>query len=198
ETSGCPIGNKILEFNELIALDRLLETNNFSEFTGQVCPAPCEGSCVLGIIENPVSIKSIECSIIEKPLMKDGCDPTYSIEQLRVDNDVVILAVRSTKPIKLEDGKYISAKGKKVVVIGGDKLGLEKDARSNVKVEYGRFAKNVDGVFVAGDSRRGQSMVVWAISEGRQAATQVAKFMMDDGNDIDERLQEEKAKREQE
>lgn len=48
------------------ALERLLETNNFPEFTGRVCPAPCEGSCVLGIIENPVSIKSIECAIIDK------------------------------------------------------------------------------------------------------------------------------------
>uniref|UniRef100_A0A7C9DNB0 Glutamate synthase (NADH) n=1 Tax=Opuntia streptacantha TaxID=393608 RepID=A0A7C9DNB0_OPUST len=64
---------KIPEFNELVyqnrwreALDRLLETNNFPEFTGRVCPAPCEGSCVLGIIENPVSIKSIECAIIDK------------------------------------------------------------------------------------------------------------------------------------
>lgn len=73
EHSGCPLGNKIPEFNELVhqnrwreALDRLLETNNFPEFTGRVCPAPCEGSCVLGIIENPVSIKSIECAIIDK------------------------------------------------------------------------------------------------------------------------------------
>ncbi|KAL9692003.1 hypothetical protein QQ045_012434 [Rhodiola kirilowii] len=73
ENSGCPLGNKIPEFNELVyqnrwreALDRLLETNNFPEFTGRVCPAPCEGSCVLGIIENPVSIKNIECSIIDK------------------------------------------------------------------------------------------------------------------------------------
>ncbi|KAI7755265.1 hypothetical protein M8C21_002410, partial [Ambrosia artemisiifolia] len=73
DNSGCPLGNKIPEFNELVyqnrwreALDRLLETNNFPEFTGRVCPAPCEGSCVLGIIENPVSIKNIECSIIDK------------------------------------------------------------------------------------------------------------------------------------
>ena len=73
ENSGCPLGNKIPEFNELVhqnrwreALDRLLETNNFPEFTGRVCPAPCEGSCVLGIIDDPVSIKNIECSIIDK------------------------------------------------------------------------------------------------------------------------------------
>ena len=48
------------------ALDRLLETNNFPEFTGRVCPAPCEGSCTLGIIEPAVSIKSIEATIIDK------------------------------------------------------------------------------------------------------------------------------------
>ena len=62
--TGCPLGNKIPEWNDLVnqnrwrdALDRLHETNNFPEFTGRVCPAPCEGSCVLGIIENPVAIK---------------------------------------------------------------------------------------------------------------------------------------------
>ena len=48
------------------ALDRLLETNNFPEFTGRVCPAPCEGSCVLSINEPAVTIKTMECSIIDK------------------------------------------------------------------------------------------------------------------------------------
>ncbi|KAG0612200.1 hypothetical protein M758_6G009700 [Ceratodon purpureus] len=73
DKTGCPLGNKIPEWNELVyqnrwkeALDRLLETNNFPEFTGRVCPAPCEGACVLGIIENPVSIKTMECTIIDK------------------------------------------------------------------------------------------------------------------------------------
>ncbi|XP_024978754.1 glutamate synthase 1 [NADH], chloroplastic-like [Cynara cardunculus var. scolymus] len=439
ENSGCPLGNKIPEFNELVfqnrwreALDRLLETNNFPEFTGRVCPAPCEGSCVLGIIENPVSIKSIECSIIDKafdegwmvprpplkrtgkkvaivgsgpaglaaadqlnrvghsvtvferadrigglmmygvPNMKTdkidvvqrrvdlmakegvnfvvnanvGNDPVYSIEKLHKDNDALILAVGSTKPrdlpvpgrelsgihfameflhantkslldSNLQDGKNISAKGKKVVVIGGgdtgtdcigtsirhgcssivnlellpkppktrapgnpwpqwprilrvdyghqeaaakfgkdprlyevltkrfigdengvvkgvevvrvhwekddngrfqfkevegsqeiiqadlvllamgflgpettiaDKLGLEKDNRSNVKAEYGKFSTNVQGVFAAGDCRRGQSLVVWAISEGRQAAAQVDKFLMVEEKDMETRL----------
>ncbi|XP_030500072.2 glutamate synthase [NADH], amyloplastic isoform X1 [Cannabis sativa] len=428
ENSGCPLGNKIPEFNELVyqnrwreALDRLLETNNFPEFTGRVCPAPCEGSCVLGIIENPVSIKSIECAIIDKafeegwmvprppvkrsgkrvaivgsgpaglaaadqlnrightvtvyeradrigglmmygvPNMKTdkidvvqrrvnlmtkegvnfvvnanvGNDPLYSLDLLREENDAIILAVGSTKPrdlpvpgrelsgvhfameflhantkslldSNLEDGKYISAKGKKIVVIGGgdtgtdcigtsirhgctsivnlellpeppvtrapgnpwpqwprifrvdyghqeastkfgkdprsyevltkrfigdengvvkglevvrvrwekdasgkfqfneiegseeiieadlvllamgflgpeanvaEKLGLERDNRSNFKAEYGRFSTNVDGVFAAGDCRRGQSLVVWAISEGRQAAAQVDNYL---------------------
>lgn len=435
ENSGCPLGNKIPEFNELVyqnrwreALDRLLETNNFPEFTGRVCPAPCEGSCVLGIIENPVSIKSIECSIIDKafekgwmvprtphhrtgkrvaivgsgpaglaaadqlnrmghsvtvferadrvgglmmygvPNMKAdkldivqrrvdlmgkegvkfvvnaniGNDPKYSLDMLREESDAIVLAVGATKPrdlpvpgrelsgvhfameflhantkslldSNLEDGKYISAKGKKVVVIGGgdtgtdcigtsirhgcssiinlellpepprtrapgnpwpqwprvfrvdyghqeaaakfgkdprsyevltkcfvgdengavkgleivevkwekdesgkfqfkevegsekiieadlvllamgflgpepalaEKLGLEKDNRSNFKADYGRFSTNVEGVFAAGDCRRGQSLVVWAISEGRQAASQVDKFLMKEEEDI--------------
>ncbi|KAM7467706.1 hypothetical protein LguiB_015268 [Lonicera macranthoides] len=434
ENSGCPLGNKIPEFNELVyqnrwreALNRLLETNNFPEFTGRVCPAPCEGSCVLGIIENPVSIKSIECSIIDKafeegwmvaqpplkrtgkrvaivgsgpaglaaadqlnkmghsvtvferadrigglmmygvPNMKAdkidvvqrrvdlmekegvnfvvnaniGKDMSYSLDLIRKENDAVVLAVGATKPrdlpvpgrelsgvhfameflhantkslldSNLEDGKYISAKGKKVVVIGGgdtgtdcigtsirhgcasvvnlellpepprtrapgnpwpqwprifrvdyghqeattkfgkdprsyevltkrfigdengivkglelvrvnwekdasgkfqfkevegseeiigadlvllamgflgpdstlaDKLGLEKDNRSNFKAEYGRFCTSVDGVFAAGDCRRGQSLVVWAISEGRQAASQVDNYLMKEEKD---------------
>ena len=71
--SGCPINNLIPEWNDLVyrghwreALSRLHYTNNFPEFTGRVCPAPCEGSCVLGISDNPVTIKSIEQAIIDK------------------------------------------------------------------------------------------------------------------------------------
>ena len=71
--TGCPISNIIPKWNELVfqnqwqdALNRLLMTNNFPEFTGRVCPAPCEGACVLGINESPVGIKSIECAIIDR------------------------------------------------------------------------------------------------------------------------------------
>ncbi|GAB4858435.1 glutamate synthase [NADH] [Ancistrocladus abbreviatus] len=446
ENSGCPLGNKIPEFNELVyqnrwheALDRLLETNNFPEFTGRVCPAPCEGSCVLGIIENPVSIKSIECAIIDKafeegwmvprpppnrtgkrvaiigsgpaglaaadqlnrmghlvtvyeradrigglmmygvPNMKAdkvdvvqrrvnlmaeegvnfvvnanvGKDPSYSIDRLQEENDAVILALGATKPrdltiegrelsgvhfamdflhantksfldSNLQDGNYISAKGKKVVVIGGgdtgtdcigtsirhgcssiinlellpqpprarapgnpwpqwprifridyghqeaaakfgkdprsyevltkrfvgnengsvkgleivsvkwekdasgkfqfkevegtkefieadmvllamgflgpestiaEKLGLEQDSRSNFKADYGRFSTNIEGVFAAGDCRRGQSLVVWAISEGRQAAAQVDKYLMKEDKDASSVTEDKTVKR---
>ena len=69
---GCPLDNIIPKWNDLVhqnkwkeALDQLLQTNNFSEFTGRMCPAPCESACVLGINSSPVSIKSIECSIID-------------------------------------------------------------------------------------------------------------------------------------
>ena len=72
-TSGCPIDNLIPEWNDLVyrgrwkeALERLQKTNNFPEFTGRVCPAPCEGSCVLGITNPPVTIKNIESTIVNR------------------------------------------------------------------------------------------------------------------------------------
>jgi glutamate synthase (NADPH/NADH) small chain len=70
---GCPLGNIIPDWNDLVyrdrwkeALQRLLATNNFPEFTGRICPAPCEGSCVLGINADPVTIKNIEVTIIDR------------------------------------------------------------------------------------------------------------------------------------
>jgi glutamate synthase (NADPH) small chain len=70
---GCPVNNQIPDFNNLVyrdqwrdALDNLLSTNNFPEFTGRVCPAPCEASCTLNIDDNPVTIKTIECQIIDR------------------------------------------------------------------------------------------------------------------------------------
>nr|MDQ3349316.1 glutamate synthase subunit beta [Acidobacteriota bacterium] len=70
---GCPLGNLIPDWNDLVyrnrwqpAIERLHATNNFPEFTGRLCPAPCEGSCVLGINDDPVTIKSIELSIVDR------------------------------------------------------------------------------------------------------------------------------------
>ncbi len=81
--TGCPISNIIPKWNELVfqnqwrdALNRLLMTNNFPEFTGRVCPAPCEGACVLGINEDPVGIKSIECAIIDRGFEMGWMVPT--------------------------------------------------------------------------------------------------------------------------
>ncbi|MEC8649594.1 MAG: glutamate synthase subunit beta [Verrucomicrobiota bacterium] len=425
--SGCPINNLIPEFNDLVyrgkwhdAYTRLSKTNNFPEFTGRVCPAPCEGSCVLGVIEPPVTIKNIECSIIDKawdegwvtpeppkertgknvavvgsgpaglaaadqlnkaghlvtiyeradrpggllmygiPNMKlekdtvtrrtelmkaEGITIRCSVEigkdisakELLNDFDAVILACGATKPRDLpiegrelnniryameflgpntkelwdiKDGKAEQfsalAKDKNVVIIGGgdtgtdcvgtslrhgcksvcqleimpkppteraannpwpewpktykmdygqeeaaaiqgedprqylvssskfegdddgnvkavhihdiewvsdngryipkkvegservisadlvllamgflgpeativEELGLDQDARSNIKAEYGEFRTSVDKVFAAGDVRRGQSLIVWAINEGRAVARECDKFLM--------------------
>jgi glutamate synthase (NADPH/NADH) small chain len=423
--AGCPINNLIPEWNDLVyrglwreALDRLHKTNNFPEFTGRVCPAPCEGSCVLGINEPPVTIKTIECAIIDKAfeagwvipepparrtgkkvavvgsgpaglaaaaqLNKAGHHVTvferadriggllmygipnmkldkrvvqrrvdlmaaegvtfitntevgkdYAAERLRQEFDAVVLCGGATAARDLpvegrdlkgihfameflhantkslldgthEDGRYISAKDRDVVVIGGgdtgtdcvgtsmrhgcrsllqfeilpmppvarapdnpwpqwpkvyrldygqeeaqaifghdpreylittkkfvgdehghvrelhtmrvewvrdngrfmprevpgtervfpaqlvllamgflgpenqllDQLGVEKDPRSNAKAEHGKFATSVAGVFAAGDMRRGQSLVVWAINEGRGAARECDRYLM--------------------
>src|ERR1700741_3905073 len=70
--NGCPLGNLIPDWNDLVyrdhwreAIERLHATNNFPEFTGRLCPAPCEAACVLGINQDPVTIKQVEVSIID-------------------------------------------------------------------------------------------------------------------------------------
>ena len=424
--TGCPIDNLIPEWNDLVyrgrwreALDRLHATNNFPEFTGRVCPAPCEGACVLGINEPAVTIKNIEQAIVDRgfdegwivpepaaektgksvgiigsgpaglaaaqqlaraghavtvyerddriggllmygiPNMKldkgvverriaqmreegvrfvtnanVGVD--VSIADLRTTHDALLLAVGATRPRDLpipgrelagvhfamefltantkslldsglSDGRYISAKGKNVIVIGGgdtgtdcigtamrhgaasvinfellpkppdkrpgdnpwptwprifrvdygheevaavygkdprrfsiltkgfvgdasgrvtgirtvkveqtvddsgklsfrelpgservweadlvllamgflgpedtlpSQLDLARDERSNVKADYGRYTTSAERIFTAGDARRGQSLVVWAIAEGRGAARAIDEFLM--------------------
>lgn len=425
--SGCPVNNLIPEFNDLVyqgkwqdAYERLMKTNNFPEFTGRVCPAPCEGSCVLGVIEPAVTIKDIECSIIDKAWNEGWVTPTppkertgkkiavvgsgpaglaaadqlnkaghevtvferadrpggllmYGIPNMKLEKDVVtrrtelmeaegiiikcgveigkdisskqlmdefdsvVLCCGATKPRDLpiegrelgnirfameflgpntkelwdiKDGKAEQfselAKGKNVVIIGGgdtgtdcvgtslrhgcksvtqleimpkppeeraannpwpewpktykmdygqeeaaeiqgedprqylvtsskfegdadsnvkavhihniqwendngrfipkkvegservleadlvllamgflgpeatiaEELGLDLDARSNVQAEYGKFTTNIEGIFSAGDMRRGQSLIVWAINEGRAAARECDRFLM--------------------
>jgi len=425
-TSGCPINNLIPEWNDLVyrglwreALDLLHKTNNFPEFTGRVCPAPCEAACVLAINEPPVTIKNIEWAIIDKGFEEGWVVPeppatrtgktvavvgsgpaglacaaqlnkgghwvtvferddriggllmygipnphldkgvvqrrvdllaeeglkfvtntevgnNYPADRLVKEFDAVILCVGATKPrdlpmdgrelkgihfameflqantkslldSNLQDGNYISAKNKDVIVIGGgdtgtdciatamrhgcqsliqfeilpkppperapdnpwpewpnifragygqkeaaavfgrdprefcimtkkfvgdedghvkelhtvqiewvrgnngrqvpkeipgtekvsptqlvllamgflgpedtlvDSLGLERDERSNAKAEHGKYATSVKGVFAAGDMRRGQSLVVWAINEGRGAARECDRYLM--------------------
>jgi glutamate synthase (NADPH/NADH) small chain len=424
--SGCPVNNLIPEWNDLVyrglwreALERLHKTNNFPEFTGRVCPAPCEGSCVLGINAPPVTIKNIENAIVDKGWEEGWINPdpperrtgktvavigsgpaglaaaaqlnkaghsvtvleradrpggllTYGIpnmkldkrevvarriglmekegikfvcnatvgenveaELLRKDFDAIVICTGATVPRDLNvegrdlkgvhfamdfltastqavlrnesDSTPISAKGKNVVVLGGGDTGtdcvgtsmrqgcktlqqieimamppmdrapdnpwpewpkvykmdygqeeaaarfgsdprvylttvkklvgdgagnltgvvtvnirwekndkggfvpveqpgsekehpaelvllamgflgpeqsllkdlkVETDARSNVKADYGKYATSVPGVYAAGDARRGQSLVVWAINEGRGAARECDRWLM--------------------
>jgi glutamate synthase (NADPH/NADH) small chain len=428
--SGCPIHNLIPEWNDLVyrglwreALERLHKTNNFPEFTGRVCPAPCEGSCVLGISGPPVTIKNIECSIIDrgweegwvvpeppekrtgKKVAVVGSGPaglsaaaqlnraghlvtvferadrvggllTYGIPNMKLDKekvvmrriaqmeaegitfqtktevgknlpaekllkdfDAVVLCTGATKPRDLpiegrslkgihfamdfltnntrsildrhSNGDFISAKGKDVIVIGGgdtgtdcvgtsmrqgcnslvqleilprapmdrakdnpwpewpkvyrldygqeeaaakfggdprvylttvkqfvgddqnqlkevvtveiawekndkgqfipkeiagtevrrpaqlvllamgflgpeqpllESLAVERDARTNIKADFEKYATNIKGVFAAGDCRRGQSLVVWAFNEGRGAARECDRYLMGETN----------------
>jgi glutamate synthase (NADPH/NADH) small chain len=417
--SGCPTNNLIPEWNDLVYRGLLHKTNNFPEFTGRVCPAPCEGSCVLGLNELPVTIKNIECAIIDNGFAQGWVNPQspenrtgkkvaiigsgpsglacaaqlnyaghwvtvyeradrvggllmYGIPNMKLDKaivqrrvdlmsaegvrfvtnasvghdisaaklkdefDAIVLCCGATKARDLpipgrefdgihfamdflhantkslldsnhKDGRYISAKDKHVIVVGGGdtgtdcvgtsmrhgcksltqveilprppdtrqpdnpwpewpkvykldygqeeakarfgadpriylttgekfvgdsngqvkelhvydvewgkneqgafipkrvpgsekilradlvllamgfigpeetvlaQLGVERDQRSNAKADYGEFSTNVPGVFAAGDCRRGQSLVVWAINEGRGAARECDRFLM--------------------
>ena len=80
--NGCPVNNQIPDFNDLVfrgeweeASRNLHSTNNFPEFTGRVCPAPCEASCTLNLTEQPVTIKSIECSIVDRAFLNGWVKP---------------------------------------------------------------------------------------------------------------------------
>ena len=82
---GCPVNNIIPDWDDLVykgdwetALDVLHSTNNFPEFTGRVCPAPCEESCTLNIDNNPVTIKTIECAIIDEAWARGAVDRPFA------------------------------------------------------------------------------------------------------------------------
>jgi len=86
-TNGCPVVNLIPEWNDLVhrgrwkdALKALHTTNNFPEFTGRLCPAPCESACVLGINSDPVSIRVIEWNIIDKGFNEGWIEPVLPVE----------------------------------------------------------------------------------------------------------------------
>src|ERR1700738_4308741 len=94
--TGCPVNNIIPDWNDLIYRDQWQEasrvlhsTNNFPEFTGRICPAPCEAACVLGINEPPVTIKVIEKTIVERAWREGGIRPEPP--ETRTDNRVAIV-----------------------------------------------------------------------------------------------------------
>ena len=131
-SNGCPVYNLIPEWNDLIynnrwrdALDRLHKTNNFPEFTGRVCPAPCEGSCVLGIHEPPVTIKNIECAIVDK-----GFDEGWVLAnppKKRTDKKVAIVG---SGPAGLAAAAQLNCEGHNVTV-------HERDDRIGGLLMYG-------------------------------------------------------------
>ncbi|HQR49611.1 MAG TPA: glutamate synthase subunit beta [Steroidobacteraceae bacterium] len=130
--SGCPINNVIPEWNDLVyrglwreALDRLHMTNNFPEFTGRVCPAPCEGSCVLGISDPPVTIKSIEAEIIDRGWDEGWVLP--EVPKLRTGKKVAVIG---SGPAGLAAAAQLNRAGHEVTV-------LEREDRPGGLLMYG-------------------------------------------------------------
>jgi len=116
--SGCPIYNLIPEWNDLVyrnlwrqALDRLHRTNNFPEFTGRVCPAPCEGSCVLGLDAPPVTIKNIEATIAER-----GWDEGWIVPEPPLHRTGKTVAVVGSGPAGLSAAAQLNRAGHSVTV----------------------------------------------------------------------------------
>ena len=124
--TGCPVNNLIPEWNHLIyqgkwreALDRLHLTNNFPEFTGRVCPAPCEGSCVLGINEPPVTIKNIERNIIDR-----GFDEGWVTPRVPENRTGKTVAVVGSGPAGLAAADQLNQAGHRVTVFErADRIG---------------------------------------------------------------------------
>ncbi len=115
---GCPVNNLIPDWNDLVykhewknALDTLHSTNNFPEFTGRICPAPCEAACTLNLTDNPVSIKTIECSIVDYGWKKGWIKP--QLPKKHTDKKVAIIG---SGPAGLACAQQLARLGHSVVV----------------------------------------------------------------------------------
>jgi glutamate synthase (NADPH/NADH) small chain len=123
---GCPLGNMIPDWNDLVyndqwheAIQRLHATNNFPEFTGTLCPAPCEGSCVLGINEDPVTIKAVELSIIDKAWENGWIKP--EIAEVKTGKKIAIVG---SGPAGLAAAQQLARAGHDVTVFErADRIG---------------------------------------------------------------------------
>ncbi len=146
--SGCPLGNLIPDFNDMVykgewkkALHILHATNNFPEFTGRLCPAPCEKACVLGIIDSPVSIENIEKNIIERGFAEGWIVPKPP--KTRTDKSVAVIG---SGPAGLAAAQQLNRAGHTVTVFERDDAlgGLLRYGIPNFKLEKEIIDRRID------------------------------------------------------
>ena len=130
--NGCPVNNLIPDWNHLVyesdwqnALETLHSTNNFPEFTGRICPAPCEAACTLNIVDQPVTIKSIECAIVDK-----GWEQGWIVPQVPTKRTGKSVAVVGSGPAGLAAAQQLARAGHSVTV-------FEKSDRVGGLLRYG-------------------------------------------------------------
>ena len=130
--NGCPVNNQIPDWNHLVyenqwrtALENLHSTNNFPEFTGRICPAPCEASCTLNLVDQPVTIKSIECAIVDKGWKEGWIEP-----QVPAHKTGKSVAVVGSGPAGLACAQQLARAGHSVTV-------FEKSDRVGGLLRYG-------------------------------------------------------------
>jgi glutamate synthase (NADPH/NADH) small chain len=145
--TGCPVNNQIPDFNDLVyqgdwqrALVNLHSTNNFPEFTGRVCPAPCEASCTLNLTEQPVTIKTIECAIVDR-----GWAEGWIVPELPVRKTGKSVAVVGSGPAGLAAAQQLARAGHDVHVYEKNATpgGLLRYGIPDFKMEKSHVAKRV-------------------------------------------------------